>query len=175
MPIDIIHVGGAGMNGRYNVVHDGKLVATISRWGRSRWHLQSVYYSETLAFSGSIDAARTDARQREYPTAEQVYETICRRVEVRRRQMRRKHLAQELGDAALDLAHGSNSAHDRLAELARQIEAFAADRTDVGNHIWGQWDDRMPSYPYPPIDGRSPTFDECRTYDEQHPKKEIAA
>jgi hypothetical protein len=94
----IEHLGGVGLNGRYNVVRDGNVVATIKRDGR-RWKLASRHYDEKIGHFGSVDAARKNATERAaYPTAAEVYESICQRVEHYRRLWKQQAMAAQYLD-----------------------------------------------------------------------------
>jgi hypothetical protein len=113
MTTEIQRLGGVGINAHYVVTRAGKRVATISRRSRSDWVMSSVHYYERLSVHRTLDGARAAAVARtDYPTADEVYEVICRRVEQERRHYLRQQRANDLADTALDLATGSNSAAD---------------------------------------------------------------
>ena len=125
MTITIKHVSGVGVNGRYQVYRDKELVAFIRRRGKSRFVMESVHYYDALAVYPNIDRARQAAMTFDFPDVWTVYERICERVERQRRSYFRNLKADELADAARDLANGSNSAHDVLVALSNEIEAIA--------------------------------------------------
>jgi hypothetical protein len=129
---EIQHMTGVGANARYVVIRAGKQVAHIRRSGRSDWLLYSVHYNETLNTYRNLDAARSAAVARaSYPDAEEVYEVICRRVEQRRRQWKRREQMDTMFDAIQQLARGERGAGDSLVLLWRMIESFAKDRLDT--------------------------------------------
>lgn len=153
--IELISGSGIGLNGRYRVQRDGHVVAVIEREG-NHWRLVSIHYSHRLGGAKDIATIRAQAFDRaSYPTEVEVYETIAGHVEHLRRKWITKARAELLAQAALDLANGSNSAQDRLIELAREIEAYAKDRSDIGNQQFAGWqlayDGTSPNYPEPPV------------------------
>lgn len=154
-------VGGIGINGLYHVRRNDALVAFIERDANRGWYLRSIHYHERLKHFPDIDAARRGAVEfATYPTESEVYETIAQRIRGWRRQWMRTYMADRLAQAAADLANGSNTAHDRLVEMAREIETYANDRTDIGNvqyldgrHFMndgGLYLGQSPVYPKPP-------------------------
>jgi hypothetical protein len=108
---EIQRLGGVGANARYAVRRAGKRVATISRYGRSDWIMNSVHYGERLSVHRNLDGARAAAVAREhYPTADEAYEVVCRRIEAQRRALRRRELTDQMFDAIQDLAIGERDA-----------------------------------------------------------------
>ena len=152
--ITIKHIDGVGVNGRYAVYRDNIHVASLRRTGsRSFFGIYSVHYGEKLGSYSNINAARAAALELAYPDDQQVYETICQRIEKMRRQYYRTNYANDLADAARDLASGSNSAQQRLIDLSNEIETLAMDRSKVkpgyyenGKYIYSN----EPVYPEPP-------------------------
>jgi hypothetical protein len=159
MNITIEHAYGIGINGIYHVFRDGKQVAYMQRSGRSTWIIYSLHYNERLASAGSIDLARARAMELNYPSAWEVYERLCERVAVRRKEELEAAHAHDLARLAREIINGSNFAHDELARLMHRIDTLTADRSDNGpRDSSGNWiknynrphDYGIQLYPVPP-------------------------
>jgi hypothetical protein len=157
--ITIEQISGVGIHAHYAIKQDGTPVATMRRYSyRTGWTIYSVHYRERFFIlretSKDINAAKETAiYEITYPTAEEVYETICQYTEDARRVHIEKEMAREMAQLARDLAAGSNSAQARLIEVANEIEAFAKDRSVTEGAYFkdGTWYHRSePIYPSPP-------------------------
>jgi hypothetical protein len=155
---EIQRIKGVGINAVYVVRRAGKKVANIRRTGRLRWLLYSVHYGENLNTYANLESARYCAVARtSYPDAEEVYETICARVEQQRRAWMRQQRANDFADTALDLATDRTALADRIILISRSIESFAKDRLDTGERERqrmeshpGEFRHGVPLYPSPP-------------------------
>lgn len=160
----MIHVeqsSGVGIHGIYTVFDDGKPVGKISRFGtRYTWRIQSIHYGEVLASGGqSIAGAKQLAITLEYPSAEEIYQRVCERIEGGRRAVMERHYHADLMRLTRALLAGSNSAQAELAALVAKIDAIAEDRADTRQR-WRETggdfgphkheDSRLDFYPEPP-------------------------
>lgn len=127
--ITVRHESGIGMNGYYAVMRDGKKIATIRRSGRSSWAVYTHYWHPLAGF-GNVDVAKRAAPNLFYPTKAQVYETICRNLEPKRREEAEDYYHRRFVAIGRALAEGSNSAREELDRLLADIEAFATDRSN---------------------------------------------
>lgn len=134
MTITVETSSGVGIHARYAIKQDGKLVATMDRGSsyRQPWTVYSAHYRESLGgLSKDINLAKDRAKTMQYPTAQEVYETICQRTETNRRNWMERQKAHAFAELAREAAAGSNSAIDRIIELSRAIEVYAKDRSDT--------------------------------------------
>src|SRR5262245_55549035 len=123
MTTTVEFASGVGINSRYSVHRDGATIAYIERYANRGWTIRSIHYAELLAWGRDIADARAKALAHEhYPTAAEVYEIICARVEGMRRRWKTAAMVQHMADGIRDLANGSNSAQERLIEVHREIE-----------------------------------------------------
>jgi hypothetical protein len=144
----IEHYEGVGVNGRYVIRRDNRNIGYINRYGHTDCAIQSTYYREFLGVYKNVAQAKAAALTLDFPSERAVYDRICKRIESSRRAFKEKEMHVETWKALHDLAAGSNTAQDRLIEIAQEVERFAKDRTVVReNNAWASGE---PYYPFPP-------------------------
>jgi chorismate mutase len=131
MSITLHHIDGVGINARYGVRQNGMAVAMIDRNGNTGWRIDSVYYNERLGFAKNINEAKHKAARLNYPSEQEVYESICERTAKNRKHWTEHKYASVLAQLARDILTGSNHAHEELKRVVAKIDAYIADRSDT--------------------------------------------
>lgn len=142
MANEVRNVGGVGMNTRFDVYSDGKIVGRIGRHGNG----VRVYghYDLRLAGFNSFPDARAAAQTLVFPTEADAYEQVCARVEANRRSVVEQKFGPKFAELARALVDGSNSAADEIKDLATEMEKLVKDRLHSSrkpeNARTGQWE-----------------------------------
>jgi len=133
--------GGIGLHARFDVLRDGKSVATIHRYGAQHpWEITSVHYAEPLGGSRELERAKELARNLTYPTHVEVYEAVAARVAEKRRAYIERENYTKMATLIRELVGGSNSARVELEKLVAEMDAFIADRADTHEKLEAQRD-----------------------------------
>jgi len=132
---------GIGLHARFDVLRDGKPIATIHRYGAQHpWEITSVHYREPLGGARELERTKELARNLTYPTHGEVYEAVAVRVAEKRRVYIERQNYTKMATLIRELVGGSNSARVELEKLVAEMDAFIADRSDTHEKLEAQRD-----------------------------------
>jgi len=124
-------MGGIGVNAKYTVMRDGAPVAVITRNGNRGWLAYSGHYGVTLFRGRTIDDIKRTALDFDYPSRQQIYETLAQETAIRRRNYIEGQRGHDFVRLTREMIAGSNSARIELEKLISEIDAWIADRSDT--------------------------------------------